>query len=90
MGSLFLSRSTLIFALLVGATVVSWEFGHGVGFDSVTYASIGILVISFIKVRFVMREFMEVRHAPIVLRLVTDGWLLVICSVLIALYLSSF
>jgi hypothetical protein len=32
------------------------------------------IVIALVKVRVIIREFMEVRHAPVLLRRVTDLW----------------
>jgi len=34
-------------------------------------------VIALVKVRVIMREFMEVRHAPALLRRLTDLWVVV-------------
>lgn len=87
MSSLLLSRTTLIWFFLLGATLLSWEMGHGIGFDEVKHASIAIIAVSFVKVRFVMQEFMELRHAPLFMRLLADGWVILITLVLIGLYL---
>jgi len=87
MNDLVMSRNTVIFVLLVGATILSWELGHGLGFESVTAASVAVIAVSMIKARLVMQEFMEVRHAPISLRLVADGWLLSLSAALMFLYL---
>jgi hypothetical protein len=42
-----------------------------------------VMVIAFVKVRIVIREFMEVRAAPIALQLVLDVWAIAICTALI-------
>lgn len=42
-----------------------------------------ILVIAFVKVRIVVREFMEVRAAPLALQLVLDIWGIGICVALV-------
>lgn len=89
MKDLVISRITLIWLLLLGATLLSWEMGHGIGLEEVKHASIAIIVVSFVKVRFVMYEFMELREAPISMRLLTDGWILATTMVLIVLYLRS-
>ncbi len=88
MKALLISRTTLIWFLLLGATLLSWEMGLGVGFDDVRYASVTIIVVSFIKVRLVMSEFMELREAPHFLRLLADGWIFVITLLLVWLYLN--
>ncbi len=86
MKDFLLSRTTLVWGLLVGATLLSWELGHGGGFESVRLAGAAIFVITFIKVRFVILDFMELRDAPRWMRMVGEGWIVLICSVLIALF----
>ena len=34
----------------------------------------GVIVIALVKVRIIIREFMEVRHAPVLLGRLTDLW----------------
>lgn len=83
------NRVTLVWFILVAATAASWEFGHGVGFSDIRYASIAIIVIAFVKVRFVILDFMEIRHAPVPMRIVGEVWAVVVCSVLVLLYLHG-
>jgi hypothetical protein len=86
MKSLFVSRATLIWGLLVGATLLSWEFGHGIGFSDLTHAGIAIIVVAIVKVRMVILDFMEVRHAPVYMRIAGEAYCAVICGVLITLF----
>jgi hypothetical protein len=86
MGSLLRARTTAVWLLLVAATVLSWEVGHGVGFEDVRHAGIAILVVAFIKVRLVILDFMELRHAPLPFRIFGEIGPLVICALLIAMY----
>jgi len=86
MAELFFSRSTTVFCLLVAATLLTWNFGHGWPFESVFAASVAILLISFLKVGLVMQEFMEVRSAPLALKATTYGWAVTILVILVALY----
>ena len=86
---LILSRRTLIWLLLTGATMLSWEMGHGAGFSDVRYASSSIIVLALIKIRYVMLEFMELRNAPVRVRVVAEVWVVVVCSTLLVLYLSG-
>lgn len=86
MSSFVWNRLTITFLLLVGATALSWGMGHGMGFTDLRLANVAIVIVAFIKVRFVFLEFMEVRHAPPVLRLLAEGWLIGVCLVLVALY----
>jgi hypothetical protein len=44
------------------------------------------IVIALVKVRVIFREFMEVRHAPVLLRRLTDAWVVVTGVVLLGSY----
>jgi hypothetical protein len=69
-----------VWALLVVATITSWSLGG---------AAVAVLALAFVKVRLVGLHFMELRSAPVPLRLLFEGWVVVVCSVLIGLYLSG-
>ncbi|TDU28983.1 cytochrome c oxidase subunit IV [Panacagrimonas perspica] len=89
MKALLLTRTTLIWFLLVGATLVSWELGHGVGLDSAAAAGAAILLVTFVKVRFVVLDFMELRGAPNWMRAIAEGWIVLCCALLIGLFLVA-
>ena len=73
--------------LLVSATALSWEFGHGFGFGAQhRYATVMVMIIAFVKVRIVFLEFMELRHAPALLRLAFEAWAMIVCACLLFLY----
>jgi len=42
-------------------------------------STIKVMVVAFVKVRFVGLEFMELRSAPLILRAKFEIWLVVIC-----------
>ena len=86
MNSLLLSRTSLVWLLLVAATALSWQVGHGVGFDDIRHAGIAILVVAFIKVRYVILEFMEIRGAPVFMRVIAETWVVVACTILVVLF----
>lgn len=44
------------------------------------------IVMALIKVRIIFREFMETRHAPVVLRRLTDAWVLLMAVCLLGSY----
>ncbi|BBU21206.1 cytochrome C oxidase subunit IV family protein [Mycobacterium xenopi] len=44
------------------------------------------IVMALIKVRIVFREFMEVRHAPVLLCRLTDGWVVLMAVCLLGSY----
>ena len=80
-----LQQDIFIWFLLVGFTVVSWAVGASDdNFSAVTSTSI-ILVVSFVKVRLVARYFMEVKTAPLWLRVAIDGWCVFVCLGLLAI-----
>lgn len=71
------------------ATALSWWLGADGGSVkslSSTTLTVTIMVIAFIKVRFVIHYFMEVRHAPVALRLICDAWVVVICGAILTFY----
>lgn len=89
MKSLFLSRITLTWFILVVATALSWEMGHGMGFSDIRHAGVAIIIVAFVKVRFVILDFMEMRHAPHFMRLIGEIWTVVICTTLVTLFLMA-
>jgi hypothetical protein len=80
---------TVTWAVLMVATVVSWTLGtrHDVFGGGPRLATVGVLVIAFVKVFLVGRQFMELREAPRLLQLFFNGWCVVVCSVIVGLYL---
>ena len=81
------SRVTGIWAGLIVATGLSWQFGHGFGFgEKIHYATVAILMITFVKIRFVFLDFMELRTAPWPLRMAFEVWAISLCVTLIGLY----
>jgi hypothetical protein len=61
---------------------------HGVPRAS-TAVTVSAIVISLVKVRIIMREFMEVRSAPRLLRTITDAWIGIMAVALLGLYLAG-
>ncbi|WP_326545883.1 cytochrome C oxidase subunit IV family protein [Mycolicibacterium sp. ND9-15] len=52
-----------------------------------TVVTVSAITIALIKVRIIFREFMEVRHAPVWLCRLTDGWLVLVAACLLGSYL---
>lgn len=81
---------TLVWLIITGATALSWWLAQGLTTDthdsSNMWTTITVMVIAYIKVRLVIMHFMEVRTAPLPLRLVCETWLLASCSSVIILY----
>lgn len=83
-------RVTWLWGLLILATIVSWEFGHGLGFgENLRLSTTAVLMIAFIKARVVILDFMEIRHAPPGLRLLLEAWVVIVAATLLALYWQS-
>ena len=59
---------------------------HGIPRAS-TVASVAAIVLALVKLRIIMREFMDVRHAPPVLRRMTDVLVVVMAVSLLGSYL---
>ena len=79
----------LAWALLVAVTLVSSRIGGPdpvIALASASAVTVIVLSIAFAKVAVVMFAFMEVRGAPLALRLLCTVWLLVVLSVLLSLY----
>lgn len=77
-GELF-TRTNVVFAILVLITCFSWETVQSV--ESQAFArSTGVIAvaIAFIKVRFIMLDFMEIRHAPLLLRVASQAWIVIV------------
>jgi hypothetical protein len=83
------SRTSLVWLLLVSATALSLGLGHGVAISDVRITGAAIIAIAFVKVRFVIFEFMEIRCAPAWMQRVGDGWVVLVAGLLIARILIS-
>ncbi|MDP9142493.1 MAG: cytochrome C oxidase subunit IV family protein [Pseudomonadota bacterium] len=77
---------------LTGVTLLSWWLGasdaqHPIDLNAgVTF---GVIAIAALKVRVIVWEFMELRHAPALLRRIADVYLAAIVSILLVLYLTG-
>jgi heme/copper-type cytochrome/quinol oxidase subunit 4 len=81
-------RSTVVWAILVAATLISWSVGidHGMNYR---FSTVVVLLVPFLKVYLVGMNFMELREATPVLRGLFNCICVVICGVLIAIYLTT-
>jgi Prokaryotic Cytochrome C oxidase subunit IV len=72
-------------ALMLATCATTWLLSK----NSVTpeVATGGIVLIAAVKVRLVIRHFMEVRRAPLALQFVCDGWLLAVTALIVTVYL---
>jgi hypothetical protein len=54
-----------------------------------TVVTVAAICFALIKVRIIMREFMEVRNAPRALRSLTDFWVLLMAVALVGTYFAG-
>lgn len=87
--SLLRTKVTAIWGLLIAATLLSFWLGFDHEPSSDRPRSIPILVLAFVKVRFVGLYFMELRAAPTMLRALFEGYCFVLCATLLGLYLLA-
>jgi caa(3)-type oxidase subunit IV len=83
------SPITVAWTVLIGATVGSWWLAadHGPG----SHAVIGsiVLLVAFVKARLIGLYFMELRHAPIPLRLLFEVWCAAVCGLVVGMFLLA-
>src|SRR3954465_2682663 len=83
-------RLLIVWLMLSLITLVYLWMDHSVDDHGVLKSSAVItgsaIVIALIKVRIIFREFMEVRHAPVLLCRLTDVWVFVIAAGLFGSY----
>lgn len=82
-------RTLIVWIGLIAATVAAWVLGTDHGIDDAQVASSLVLLIAFAKIRFVGRYFMELRDAPAILVGLFEGWVLVVCGAVVAMYLAA-
>jgi hypothetical protein len=76
----FEKRLLVVWLGLSAITMVSVWIGSRDGQDALrpnAVATTSAIVIALVKSRIIFREFMEVRHAPVLLGRLTDLWLVV-------------
>ena len=77
MNSLFEKRLIFVWLTLSAITLTQLGVGSLDGQDVLrpnAAITSGAIVAALVKVRIILREFMEVRHAPALLRRLTDLW----------------
>ena len=83
--SLLRERVTVVWlGLMVLTCVTTW--GLSKDLFSPAVAVVGIFLIAAIKVRYVMLDFMELREAPIPVRVAFEAWPVVVAAMILALW----
>lgn len=83
-------RITYVWLLTSALTIASWAVAVTWGGKNTSQSVVETLVVlglAAVKARFILRDFMEVRSAPSWLRVGTDGWIVVLWGVALAIYL---
>ena len=84
-------RLLIVLMILTAMTLAYVWLDHRVDDGRILRAStvvtVGAILIALVKVRIIFREFMEVRHAPALLRRLTDGWVLLMGVALLGSHL---
>lgn len=88
LSALLPTRTALIWVLLMAATAASLLLGAEDLVQSAKLASVLVLVIAFVKVRLVGLYFMELRDAPVALRLLFEVYCAVVGVTLIVMFLT--
>lgn len=90
MSATFNKRLLVVWLVLSSMTLAYIGMDYVVDDDGVLRPSavvtVSAIVIALVKLRIIFREFMEVRHAPALLRRLTDAWVLIVGVCLIGTY----
>jgi hypothetical protein len=87
MSTFFLNPAHRAWLILLVATGATWWLGE-VGAAG-TGAILAMLAIAFIKGRLVILDFMELRGAPLMWRLLLEGWLILVGGLILLAYWIS-
>jgi hypothetical protein len=87
MSTFFLNPANRAWLVLLVATSATWWLGE-VGAAG-TGAVLAMLAIAFIKGRLVILDFMELRGAPLMWRLLLEGWLILVGGLILLAYWIS-
>jgi Prokaryotic Cytochrome C oxidase subunit IV len=86
-------RLFAVWAILVAVTLISSQIGGASNAErigSTRAVTIAVLAIAFAKVWVVMFEFMELRRAPVALRLLASVWVAAVLGGLLAIHAGVF
>ncbi len=88
MKEILLTRESLVWAVLMALTLGSWLLGTHQGALSTAIQAEGsvLIILTLIKVYLIIANFMEVRHAPGLLRLLCNAWIAGVAALLLSIY----
>lgn len=82
-------RLTYAWVLLSAITIGTWWVGHASHTPETNahaYVTVAAMGLAAVKVQLIVRHFMEVRNAPMWLRISTTTWLVVVVGVILTVY----
>jgi heme/copper-type cytochrome/quinol oxidase subunit 4 len=79
----------VVWGILIAATLLSWYLGADHGIHNHRVATTVILLVAFVKIRFVGLYFMELRDAPSRLRTLFEAHCLMVCTAMLTVYLAA-
>ena len=80
--------TTTVWLVLLAASAASLWLGSDATGRSQRAAAIALLAVAFAKIWLIVRYFMEIRFAPLWLRLILDAWVAGVVVAITALYLT--
>lgn len=88
MKELLRTPASVVWLVLVAATLISWTLGveQGGSANAERITGIVIFAITFIKVRFIGLYFMELRDAPLALRALLELYCVVVGVLVMTLF----
>ena len=73
-----------VWLIMLAATLTTWILGSGGA--SGTWAVLVMLTLAWVKGVLVILDFMELRHAPLLWRILLLGWLSLITALIVLFY----
>jgi heme/copper-type cytochrome/quinol oxidase subunit 4 len=81
-------RPTIVWTVLMAATITTtWVLSKDA--FAATVGTGGTLALAALKVRLVLLDFMELRRAPIPLRVVFEAWSVAVPTMIFCFYLAT-
>jgi hypothetical protein len=93
MAAFLRDRLVVVWLALLAVTLLSSMIGGADGLvrsGGGVLATVTVLAIAFGKVAAVMFTYMDVRGAPLALKLLCALWLIIVLTVLVSVYLGAF
>ena len=77
-------RATLIWLFLLAATAVAWSLGEGGARGPAVFAM--LFSFALVKGALILLDYMALRHAPLLWRTLTLGWLVAVIALIALAY----